>query len=599
MIAPLFDNRGHVRYFIGAQVDVTGLVEDGRGIESFEGLLADDRAKADVEEATDRKSKDMDTPKRPIEVLGELGEMLSSEETMEIQSRSRSASLRDDISDNSGARNSGGAGGRRDLISMRAGGRRVLGDDADPEALDKAAWGLSGTGMSGKLPGVYQNVCYLFRVMFWCKCRSNLFPYQYLLVRPYPSLRIIFVSPALRIPGLLQSHFLSRIGGPASIRDGIEDAFASGVPVTAKVAWLPLGKTSSEDEDDDIDRDHDYRNGNSLNAMGRDRDPHSWDRNNSLRNGAIEASPPQPRTRWLSCTPLLGSDDAVGVWMVVMVEDNNPSRVVTARSATAATSHSNGMGSIDSTASRKPPTAFSHNPYHALALRASDREREAASRSRPTDTVRTTDFAHRGTEPQQPSPHSQQQQHHHHQQQQQHLQHAPITARTSSRRGTVHTTSDARSPGSWSPTLSPTLSSTAVESWIPSVHATGSSTHLNNLSLNPTLNASPSHPDLHGAKVGVNGGGSVPGQGENVFAEFAARMTTGPRTAAGVISDKGVNFRNGRVLDGEVEDARRVMAQMSMQADDEGVASGGPGGDNIRVPGRRASVVAGVVGVAN
>ena len=43
MCAPLYDNRGVVRYFIGAQVDVSGLVEDGKGIESFEKLLMEER----------------------------------------------------------------------------------------------------------------------------------------------------------------------------------------------------------------------------------------------------------------------------------------------------------------------------------------------------------------------------------------------------------------------------------------------------------------------------------------------------------------------------------------------------------------------------
>ena len=39
MVAPLCDSRGNVRYFIGAQVDVSGLVEDCIDLESFRRLV--------------------------------------------------------------------------------------------------------------------------------------------------------------------------------------------------------------------------------------------------------------------------------------------------------------------------------------------------------------------------------------------------------------------------------------------------------------------------------------------------------------------------------------------------------------------------------
>lgn len=103
---------------------------------------------------------------------------------------------------------------------------------------------------------------------------------QYLLVRPYPSLRITFTSPALRIPGLLQTKFMDRIGGPQEVRDGVLDSLSHATPVTAKISWL-----SSPTLPD------------------------------SPRRISIEGKP-----RWIHCTPLLGSDDKVGVWMIVMVE---------------------------------------------------------------------------------------------------------------------------------------------------------------------------------------------------------------------------------------------------------------------------------------
>ncbi len=131
---------------------------------------------------------------------------------------------------------------------------------------------------------------------------------QYLLLRPHPSLRIIFVSPALRIPGLLQSPFLSRIGGPAHVREGLTSAFANGEDITAKVTWLPQGRP-------DATTDGEFTSLASRPGSGR-RDTHP---NNPASYSRSEHD--GSRTRYISCTPLLGSDDKVGVWMVVMVEN--------------------------------------------------------------------------------------------------------------------------------------------------------------------------------------------------------------------------------------------------------------------------------------
>lgn len=103
-------------------------------------------------------------------------------------------------------------------------------------------------------------------------------------MRPYPSLRITFTSPALRIPGLLQTKFLDRIGGATHIREGILDSLAHGTGVTAKVSWLT----------------------NSPQAGGQ----------GHHRTASVEGKP-----RWIHCTPLLGSDEKVGVWMVLLVDD--------------------------------------------------------------------------------------------------------------------------------------------------------------------------------------------------------------------------------------------------------------------------------------
>lgn len=98
-------------------------------------------------------------------------------------------------------------------------------------------------------------------------------------MRPFPSLQIIFVSPSLRIPGLLRTHLFTKLGGPSATINALESAFRDGASVTAKVLWLPKNTYAGE--------------------RGR---------------GPAEVKP-----RFIRCTPLLGSDDRVGVWMVILV----------------------------------------------------------------------------------------------------------------------------------------------------------------------------------------------------------------------------------------------------------------------------------------
>ncbi|KAK5256987.1 hypothetical protein LTR16_001912 [Cryomyces antarcticus] len=242
MIAPLYDNKGNVRYFLGCQIDVSSLIDGGRGLESFEQLLAQDRSESRYGGRVE---------KSPAHALEDLGQMFSAEELNTVKSRIRSHS-----------QDSGQTTPQRPGTQ---GGRRILGME---DTSDRNLWPHPSLGPSGRLPGVYQN---------------------YLLVRPYPSLRITFTSPALRIPGLLQSKFLDRVGGPQHVREGILDALAHGQKVTAKISWLTNQAP-----------DH--------------------------RGGSLEGKP-----RWIHCTPLMGSDDKVGVWMIVMVESEDITGALNAR----------------------------------------------------------------------------------------------------------------------------------------------------------------------------------------------------------------------------------------------------------------------------
>lgn len=85
----------------------------------------------------------------------------------------------------------------------------------------------------------------------------------------------------------MQSRFLDRIGGSNRVRDSLSDALADGSRgVTAKVRWLPHAVPDLE----------------SAHAEGR--------------------------PRWIHCTPLLGQSGAVGVWMVVLVDEKDHSQPV-------------------------------------------------------------------------------------------------------------------------------------------------------------------------------------------------------------------------------------------------------------------------------
>ena len=152
MMAPLYDNRGCVRYFLGAQVDVSGLVEEGRGLETFAKYLED---KAQYRKRDNDQAQES-TSKRSLRTLNEFGQMLSLDESAIFQSHSRSSSIHS--GDNQPAMNylTRGALARREAGSRHP--RKVLGHDETHDEDDRNAWAFSSMGPSGKLPGVYQNV---------------------------------------------------------------------------------------------------------------------------------------------------------------------------------------------------------------------------------------------------------------------------------------------------------------------------------------------------------------------------------------------------------------------------------------------------------
>ena len=101
----------------------------------------------------------------------------------------------------------------------------------------------------------------------------------------------------------MQSKFLDRIGGSQHLREEILDALSHGISVTAKISWLTQAQSRSHSN-------HAHQNSADSNPS----DDYDGDGGRSNLEG---------KSRWIHCTPLMGSDEKVGVWMVVMVEQED------------------------------------------------------------------------------------------------------------------------------------------------------------------------------------------------------------------------------------------------------------------------------------
>ena len=145
MTAPLYDNKGKVRYILGAQIDVSGLVEDGRGLESFERLLHEQKRRD--------RTFDETSESRSLKALDEFGQMLSLEESNLFQGRQGRDSMEESASS---MRSSMKRNIRRNDNSRAR--RRILGNEEEDYEDGNLMTLSTKLGPSGHLPGVYQNV---------------------------------------------------------------------------------------------------------------------------------------------------------------------------------------------------------------------------------------------------------------------------------------------------------------------------------------------------------------------------------------------------------------------------------------------------------
>lgn len=269
MLAPLHDDKGNLKYYIGAQVDVGGLVSGGRALEGFQRYLLKLEAEkqgTDFNRGHIRGDSNTARKKRTLDRLRDLSEMFDLEETAVVQAASKAASRADDDT-----RSITSADRPKSSRRMYVDSESSMSDDEEQQKKDPRAWTLGPTGkhgMSGKLPGIYET---------------------YMLVRPTRSHRIIFVSSKLRkLSNTVQSPFLSHVAAPSGTLAGLKESFDSGVPVSAKIHF--------------------------MSERGGHRD------GTALDSGIKHEDGKYGRACWISCTPLLGSDERVGVWMVVFVE---------------------------------------------------------------------------------------------------------------------------------------------------------------------------------------------------------------------------------------------------------------------------------------
>ena len=141
MIAPLCDSRGKIRYFIGAQVDVSGLVKYCTDLESLQQLVAraehTDTNGGHVDSQQDSKDSNKDD-------FQDLSEMLNMAELETV--RKFGGRMHREYQEEEADKPRNGAPHMARLLLQ------------EPTADDVHTFERSGR-QSGRLSGIYQNVC--------------------------------------------------------------------------------------------------------------------------------------------------------------------------------------------------------------------------------------------------------------------------------------------------------------------------------------------------------------------------------------------------------------------------------------------------------
>jgi hypothetical protein len=147
MIAPLTDSRGQIRYFIGAQVDVSGIVKDCTDLESLRRLVEEENDKA-----SNASPETYSTTNPNKSEIQELSEVLNLTELDTV--RRHGGWLHRDPADDESETASGAWQRPRLHIAEPAADGSESYESAGPTHYQLP----TPIGASGKLYGVYQNV---------------------------------------------------------------------------------------------------------------------------------------------------------------------------------------------------------------------------------------------------------------------------------------------------------------------------------------------------------------------------------------------------------------------------------------------------------
>ena len=141
MVAPLCDSRGKIRYFIGAQVDVSGLVKDCTDLETLQRLVIKEQT-----QYNDNNDHDLDGQREQKDDFQDLSEMFNMAELETV--RKFGGRMHREYEDEEG-------GASRHIAPHMP--RLLL---HEPTAEGNPALEHS-MRQSGKLSGIYQNVGFL------------------------------------------------------------------------------------------------------------------------------------------------------------------------------------------------------------------------------------------------------------------------------------------------------------------------------------------------------------------------------------------------------------------------------------------------------
>ncbi len=149
MTAPLMDSRGNIRYYIGAQVDVSNLVKECSNLDgSWQLVERDENGEAGAEEETSNKKDEFQ----------ELTEMFNSAELETV--RKHGGRMHKEYVDDSDQESVSGGGKKRVIIKDNSAATEVTeerGSRSNPETSPAIR-----ERINGRLEGVYQNVGAVF-----------------------------------------------------------------------------------------------------------------------------------------------------------------------------------------------------------------------------------------------------------------------------------------------------------------------------------------------------------------------------------------------------------------------------------------------------